>query len=278
MLDTGALVEVDVLFDLGLLAAFGGLVDRELDPPISIAHHLGHQGGVLGGDVLVVKGDQLSEAHHFGVELAPGVHFPPADIADHVVDVLQPHGIRTASRVPGLIAREEDAVVGLSLHEDVDGVPVSLDGAEHHLAVPVLAGVRLEDAHGTARRGLLPALGRVIDPEGHGLDAIPVPVQVVVERTVGHERRGEHEGDLVLPQHVADAVGISGLEALVGDRLEAPGVHVIVGALLGVADDEFHVVRAQQGQEVFRFRDDDGGLGGLLFHGHCRVQSRVFGV
>ena len=35
-------VEVDVLFDLGLFAALGGFVDRELDAAVAIAHHLRH--------------------------------------------------------------------------------------------------------------------------------------------------------------------------------------------------------------------------------------------
>ena len=35
-------IEVDVLFDLGLFAALGGFVDRELDAAVAIAHHLRH--------------------------------------------------------------------------------------------------------------------------------------------------------------------------------------------------------------------------------------------
>ena len=35
-------VEVDVLLDLGLFAALGGFVDRELDAAVAIAHHLRH--------------------------------------------------------------------------------------------------------------------------------------------------------------------------------------------------------------------------------------------
>ena len=278
MLDAGALVEVDVLLDLGLLAAFSGLVDRELDAPVSIAHHLGHQGGIVGGNVLVVEGDQLGEAHDLGVELAPGVHLAPADVADHVVDVFEADGRCRALGVPCLVARQEHAVVGLSLHEDVDGVSIGLDAAEDHLAIAILAGVRLECAHGAAGGGLLPALLRVVHPQGHGLHAVAVPIEVVVERTVRHERRGQDERDLVLAQHVADAVVATGFQPLVGERLIAPGVHVVVRALLGVADNQFDVVGAEEGQEVVRFGDDDFGLGGLLFHGHCRVQSRVFGV
>ena len=195
-----------------------------------------------------------------------------------MVDVLEADGRRRALGVPRLKARQEHSIVGLTLHEDVDGVAVGLDAAQDHLAVSVLPRLGRERAHGPAGGGLLPALLRVVHPEGHGLHAIAVPVEVVVERTVRHEWRGQDERDLVLAQHVADAVVAARLQPLVGQRLVAPRVHVVVGALLGVADDQLDVVGAEQGQEVVRFGDDDGGLRGLLFHGHCRVQSMFEGV
>ena len=105
-----------------------------------------------------------------------------------------------------------------------------------------------------------------------------MPVEVVVERAVCHQRRGQDERDLVLAQYVTDAVVAAGLQPLVRQRLVAPGVHVVVRALLGVADDQLDVVGAEQGQEVVRFGDDNRGLGGLLFRGHCRVQSMFEGV
>ena len=55
VLHAGAAVEIEVLVDLRLLLARGRLVDRELDPAVAVRHHLGHERGILGRDVLVVE-------------------------------------------------------------------------------------------------------------------------------------------------------------------------------------------------------------------------------
>ena len=269
VLHARALVEVDVLLDLGFLAAFRRLVDRELDAAVAVAHHLGHERGVLRRNVLVVKRHELGKAHHLGVEFAPGVHLAPADVADHVVDVLEAHGCGLEVGVPGAVSGEEHAVVVLALHEDVDGVAVRFDGAEHHLAVAVAANLGLEFGHGPALGRFLKALARVRHPKRHRLHAVPVLVEVGVERAAFLERRGEDEGDFVLAQHVADAVLAAGLEAFERERLKAPRGHVVVGALLGVAHDELHVVRAEQRQEIVGFGNDffevGGGFGQHVF-------------
>ena len=92
VLDAGSAVEVEVLLDLGFAAAFGGLVDGELDVAVAVGHDLRHEGGVLGGDVVVVEVLVEAEAHDFGVEVDPLVHGVPADVADDVVDVEEADG------------------------------------------------------------------------------------------------------------------------------------------------------------------------------------------
>ena len=70
-------------------------------------------------------------------------------------------------------------------------------------------------------------------------------------------------------KHVADAVLAASLEAFERKRLEAPSGHVVVGALLGVADNQLHVVRAEQRQEIVGFGNDffevGGGFGQHVF-------------
>src|SRR5206468_2227920 len=56
------LIELQILVDLGFLLSFRGLIERELDSPVAVGDNLGHQSGVLGGDRLVVEGDELAEA------------------------------------------------------------------------------------------------------------------------------------------------------------------------------------------------------------------------
>ena len=179
-----------------------------------------------------------------------------------MVDELEAHRCGLEVGVPGAVAGEEHAVVILSLHEDVDGVAVRFDGAEHHLAVAVAADFRFEFGHGATLGRFLKALARVWHPKRHRLYAVPVLVEVGVECSTFLERRGEDEGDFVLAQHVADAVLAAGLKAFERQRLEAPSGHVVVGALLGVADDQLHVVRAEQWQEIVGFGNDLFEVGG----------------
>ena len=61
---------------------------------------------------------------------------------------------------------------------------------------------------------------------------------------VGPERRGEDERDVALAEHVARLVPHAGLEAGIGDDVEAEGVAVEVRRLPGVAHEEADVVDA----------------------------------
>src|SRR5919198_3577435 len=90
VLDAGAAIEVEVLLDLALAPALGRLVERELDLPPAAEHDLRHEGRVLGGDVLVGEVDHLPEAHDALVEADPFVHAAELDVADDVVDRLEP--------------------------------------------------------------------------------------------------------------------------------------------------------------------------------------------
>ena len=86
VLHAGAAVELQEFLDLRAALGLGRLVDRELDPAGAVLHHLRHQGGIFGADVLVVEVDQLLEAEHVLVELDPLVHLAFLDVADDVVD------------------------------------------------------------------------------------------------------------------------------------------------------------------------------------------------
>ena len=125
-------VVLQVLVDLRLPLALGRLVDRELDPPGAVLHHLRHQGRVLGADVLVVERDELLEAEHLAVELDPLVHLPFFDVADDVVDGRQADRVgrrrAVAFRVERLEARGEHAAIAVAVDEGVRRVAVGLDG------------------------------------------------------------------------------------------------------------------------------------------------------
>ncbi len=201
-------------------------------------------------DVLVVEAHQLREAHHAGVEVHPLVHLAPAHVAHHVVDELQAHRLGVVVALPGAVAGQEGAFIVVALHEDVHRLAVGVDAAAHHVTVLILLAHGLHEALRAALGGLLPGLLRIGHPQGDHLHAITVLADVLVDRALRVHWRGEHQADLVLLQHVAGAVLHARLQAGIGHALEAPRALVVVGALLGVAHVQFHVVRAQQGQEV----------------------------
>ena len=179
VLDARTPVEVEVLLDLALAPALGGLVERELDLPLTAEHDLGHEGRVLRGDVLVGEVDHLPEAHHALVEAGPLVHPPELDVADHVVDRLEADARRVATVLRARdVARREGAAVLGAAHEGVHRVAVEPDRGDLEPAVLVLEPVRLHDAARAALDGLPVRLGRVRDGERDVLHAVAVPADV----------------------------------------------------------------------------------------------------
>src|SRR5918996_3099235 len=81
-----AVVELDVLVDLRLALALGGLVDRELDPAAAVGDNLRHQRRVLGRDRLVREMDHLRHPEDALVVVDPLLHVAELDVADDVVD------------------------------------------------------------------------------------------------------------------------------------------------------------------------------------------------
>ena len=106
VLSARALVELEVLVDLGLAKALGRLVDRELDAAVPGGDDLRHQRRVLGRDRLVGEVDHLDHPEDPLVEVDPLLHVAELDVADDVVDreehvlVGRPASRRTASK-PG---------------------------------------------------------------------------------------------------------------------------------------------------------------------------------
>ena len=86
VLSAGALVELEVLVDLGLAKALRRLVDRELDAAVPGGDDLRHQRGILGRDRLVGEVDHLHHPEDPLVEVDPFLHVAELDVADDVVD------------------------------------------------------------------------------------------------------------------------------------------------------------------------------------------------
>ena len=250
MLHARAAVEIEVLLDLGFPFSLGRLVDRELDPARSVRHHLRHERGVFGRDVLVVEMLELAEPHDVAVVGDVAVHVPQRHVPDHVVDVEERAGLDPgAGRA---IAGKERALVVRPVDEGVDRVTVGGDRRPANHAVLVLDVVGLLDRACAAFRGALPRPVDVLDVKRDVPDAVPVPLDVVRDRTVRAERRGQDQPDLPLLEHVRGAVSEPRLEAAVRRGGEPEGVRVVVRRLLRVPDVELDVVGPADLQEVVR--------------------------
>jgi hypothetical protein len=250
VLDAGATVEVEVLFDLGLAAAFGGFIDGEFDEAVAVGHDLGHKGGVFGGDVFVVEVLVEREAHDAGVEVDPLVHGVPAYVADHVVDVEKADWTGDIVVLDGTVAGKEGAGVVGAVDEGVDGIAIGGDAGGGDAAVVVGMLCWLLDAAGSAAGGFEPCLAGVVDPEGYGADAVAVGVDVAGDVRVGAQGCGEDEPDLALLEDIRGAVTMASLWASIGDERHPERGPVEVGRLTGVAYVELDVVGAFEGEEV----------------------------
>jgi hypothetical protein len=275
VLGAGALVELEVLVDLRLALALGGLVDGELDEALAIADHLGHEGRVLGRDVVVGEVDHLGHREDVLVVLDPGLHRAELDVADDVVDGQQHPGVLEGV-LDGGEAGEEGSVVAVALDEGVQCVAVSPDRGNVDRAMLVAELLGLGDADGAASGGL--AIGVLDARHAEGDHAYPVAVLVLMggDRGIGVQRAGQHEADAPLLQDVGDLVARAGLQAAVGDAPEAERVRVVVRGLQRVAHVELNVVNAVERHVVVIWdRRGDGRRRGLL--GHAPSSSFVRG-
>src|SRR5215831_2132067 len=244
-------VELEVLLDLALALALGRLVDRELDLAAAVSHHLRHQRGVLGLDLVVAEVDDVRHPEDALVELHPVVHTAELDVSDDVIEKLQGdpgRGLAVLDRRP--VAGEVGARVVLAVHEGVDDVAVGRDRRELDSSVLVFGPVRLGDALRAALDRLPVGLGGARDAQRDALRGVAVTARELGDLAVGTKAAREHEPDLLLLEHVRGAVANSGLRASVRRRREAERLLVVVGGLLRVPDPELDVIPAFERHEV----------------------------
>ena len=252
MLHAGAAVELQVLVDLRLLLALGGLVERELHPVVAARHHLAHQRRVLGGDVVADELGHVGEAHHPVVEGHPFVHVAEFHVADDVVErderglVCLGAGLAAAR----LVARQVDAVVAGPVHQRVRGVAVGLERGGAHRAAGVAHVVRLGDDRGARRAGMRHALVHVGHLERHVEHAVAVPAVVIGDRAVRADRAHHDEPDLARAEHVGVVVAVPGRRARVRLKPHAERQLEVQRRLRRVPRRPDHRVPAVDGERV----------------------------
>ncbi len=253
------LVELDVLVDLALALALGGLVDRELDLALAVRHDLRHERRVLGLDLVVAEVEDVRHPEDALVELDPVVHLAELDVSDDVVDVREAEPPGNSVRRRRYVPRLERPGVVAAVHERVNRVAVRRDRRGLDRAEVVLERLRLGDAARAALRRLPVRLRRVGDGERDVAHAVAVPRLVARDLVVLVQRRREDEADVALLEHVGRAVADAGLRPRVRRARESHRVLVEVRGLLGVPDPELEVVPAEHGHEIV---------------GHSRIMTR----
>ncbi len=200
----GARVELEVLVHLRLALSFGRLVDGKLDAALAVGDHLGHERGILGGDLLVGEMEHLGEAEHALVVRHPLVHAAQLDVAHRMVELGQEPQVSAAG--DGGEAREKRPVVGGALDEGVHRLAVRGDRREAGRAVLVLELVRLGDAKRAALERGSVGSGGVGHGEGERTDAVAVGGDMLGDRARAHERCRENEAHIPVPHDAGGAV------------------------------------------------------------------------
>src|ERR1022692_4376867 len=86
---------------------------------------------------------------------------------------------------------------------------------------------------------------------------------MVGDRVVGRQRRGEHEADLVLDEHVGGLVASAGLRSAIRHQAEPEGGPVIMRRLARISHVKLYVVGAVERQEI---SFNCGGMLQYLWH------------
>ena len=132
----------------------------------------------------------------------------------------------------------------------MDSVAVGGDGRHARFAGRVAQRLGLAHAARPTPGSLAPRRFRIVHPQRHVAHAIAVQPDVPGRRMLGRERRGEHQADLILHQHVGSALARSGLRTAIRRQPEAERGAVIISRLARVSHVEFHVVGAIQRQKI----------------------------
>ena len=220
VLDAGAAVVVDVLLDLGLAHAVGGLVDRHLNFLVEVDHDDRAEGRVLSVDLFVIDRPESVEVQHLFVPLSDGLHFAIGLVSDAMVDREQvnwgQHGVQFLLEVVGLESWEEGSLVVSSLHESVDGITVGLDRCGNHTSELVFSGLGLVDGRGSSLDALGIDSNGIVDGKRNIFDTVTVLGVVGLELGGGLGVDGSLEDvdDLVVADNVGGKVTVASLESL----------------------------------------------------------------
>ena len=130
-----------------------------------------------------------------------------------MIHVFEANGLNLCFEGPRLVAGQKEAGVIFSLHKDMNRIAIGFNGTEHDFAIRVLPCFRFEDADCPTGSGLFPAFLGIIYPQGHCFYAVTVLVDVLIDRAVSAQRRGENKGDFILTKHIGNRIVATGFKS-----------------------------------------------------------------
>ncbi len=146
----------------------------------------------------------------------------------------------------------------------MNDVAVGVNAAHDQFAIIVLQRRRFHETLAAAFRRFVPGGSGVFHLQRDRLDAVTVFGDVIGDRIVRLERRGENKCQFVLANGVARSIFRSRFRPGIGERLKTKSRFVKVRRLFGVADIEFDVIGSLKRKKI-RF-----GCGSLFRSCNCR--------
>ena len=132
----------------------------------------------------------------------------------------------------------------VAFDEGVHRVAVRRHGRVCDHAALVLASRRLAHAARAPTRGRLERCGGIVHAQRDRLHPVAVLAHVLGDVALRSHRRGEHQADLALLQHVRRSIAHTRLRTGIRDDVEAERVAVVVRGLSRVAHIQLDVVGA----------------------------------
>ena len=167
---------------------------------------------------LVVDGEESMPVKHLLIPVACGVHLTLRVVADDVIEVEQLRdGHEAVERLDGgmgLVTREENAVIVLSLDKSVNSIAECSNGRSDHRPILILKRLWLLDTDSSTGDGLVINAGGVVDGESNVSHRVTMDPVVSSELLVLLVGCGEDEGDVVAAHDMGSIGSFTSLESL----------------------------------------------------------------
>ena len=85
-------------------------------------------------NLFVVKGKKIYKSHYIFVEFYPLIHFVPANISYHVINVFESNSGWIIIRFPWFVSWQENAVIIFSFYKNMDGFAIRINSRPNHFA------------------------------------------------------------------------------------------------------------------------------------------------